>query len=90
MKSWISYPSDCDFSIHNIPFGVIAFNNQIVLASAIGGYAVNLYELCMSELIEGSPDLYKTHTLNLLPKASHLLLGFGFKFNNYFRIINPH
>lgn len=64
MKSWISYPSDCDFSIHNIPFGVIAFNNQIVLASAIGGYAVNLYELCMSELIEGSPDLYKTHTLN--------------------------
>jgi fumarylacetoacetase len=64
MKSWISYPSDCDFSIYNIPFGVIAFNNQIVLASAIGTYAVNLHELCISGFIEGTPELFQAHTLN--------------------------
>ena len=43
MKSWINYNADCDFSIYNIPFGIVyESNNNFKAATAIGEYCVNL------------------------------------------------
>ena len=28
MKTWISIPKDSDFSIHNIPFGIISLDGK--------------------------------------------------------------
>lgn len=46
-KSWVIYPSDSDFSIYNIPFGVYS-DNEIKhhACSAIGDKIIDLHELC--------------------------------------------
>lgn len=45
MKSWIEVAKDSDFSIHNIPFGIVAFNGKKFVASRIGNSVINLAEL---------------------------------------------
>ena len=43
MKSWINYNADCDFSIYNIPFGIVDNGSgYFFAATAIGEYCVNL------------------------------------------------
>lgn len=43
MKSFISYESTSDFSIHNIPFGVAVFDNdEIACVTRIGDTVINL------------------------------------------------
>lgn len=64
MNCWIPYASDCDFSIYNIPFGIIEHQNNTAIASAIGAFAVNLKALSAAGLIDGNPDLYEATTLN--------------------------
>ncbi len=64
MKSWISYAPNCDFSIYNMPFGVMRHEETPTLVSAIGPYAINLFELSKLELIEGPPELYRSKSLN--------------------------
>jgi fumarylacetoacetase len=46
LKSWISYASDCDFSIQNLPFGIYkTTSGKCHLASAIGTYLIDLAAL---------------------------------------------
>ena len=43
MKSWINHNADCDFSIYNIPFGIVDNGSgHFFAATAIGEYCVNL------------------------------------------------
>jgi fumarylacetoacetase len=43
MKSWLTVPSDSDFSIHNFPFGVFQIENQKPrVASILGDYVIDL------------------------------------------------
>ena len=45
LKSWISYPSTCEFPIQNIPFGVYESKNGNHICSAIGDYIIDIYIL---------------------------------------------
>lgn len=46
LKSWVNIPSNSDFPIQNIPFGII-YNSSLSprVASRIGNYAIDLLEL---------------------------------------------
>ena len=45
MKSWIEIANNSDFSIHNIPFGIYKSAHGPRVATAIGDYVVDLFEL---------------------------------------------
>lgn len=45
MKSWIEIADNSDFSIHNIPFGIYKSAHGPRVATAIGDYVVDLFEL---------------------------------------------
>lgn len=69
MKSFISYPSNSDFSIHNIPFGVAVFNKQyIACATRIGDMVIDLatlYDYGYFNEIDGLNDnVFEAYTLN--------------------------
>ena len=66
-NSWIEIPSDCDFSLANIPFGICSFPskhnsssggistlspNRPRCCTAIGNYAVDLYILSEAGLLD--------------------------------------
>jgi fumarylacetoacetase len=51
MKSWIEIPADSDFSIHNIPFGVYKSAHGPRVATAIGDYVVDLFEINAAGLL---------------------------------------
>ncbi len=45
IKSWINVPANSDFSIQNIPFGVVKHNNEVFVATRIGDSVINLYKV---------------------------------------------
>lgn len=51
LHSWITTENDSDFSIYNIPFGIINTNGTCTVASRIGDYAINLSTLFNSGLL---------------------------------------
>lgn len=69
MKSFIDYPSDSDFSIHNIPFGVCVFNQEyIACATRVGDTVIDLaafYELGFLDDIVGlEENVFEAYTIN--------------------------
>ncbi|OEK03825.1 fumarylacetoacetase [Roseivirga sp. 4D4] len=53
-KSWVGLPSDCDFSIQNIPFGIFKSNNDGPrAATAIGNKVLDLSALQEEGLLDG-------------------------------------
>lgn len=69
MKSFVNYPENSDFSIHNIPFGVAVFNKEyIACATRIGDIVVDLatlYDFGFLDNIEGLNDnVFEAYTLN--------------------------
>jgi fumarylacetoacetase len=58
MKSWITYNSNCDFSIHNIPFGIYSKKggNKRV-ASILGNKIIDIYELFVAGYLSEFPEL---------------------------------
>lgn len=53
MKSWISIPSDSDFTLHNIPFGVFSSEGHARVGIAIGNQVLDLAVLHESGLLDG-------------------------------------
>lgn len=65
LKSWIEVASDCDFTIHNIPFGVYSDSNiKHRACTAIGNYIVDLYELANAGLIPVEKEVLEQAVLN--------------------------
>ncbi|KIA83012.1 fumarylacetoacetase [Kaistella solincola] len=69
MKSFISYPENSDFSIHNIPFGVGIFNEEyIACCSRIGDMVLDLatmYDYGFFGDIDGlNENVFEAYTLN--------------------------
>lgn len=69
MTSFIQYPENSDFSIHNIPFGVAVFNQEyIACCTRIGDMVVDLatlYDYGFLDNIEGLDENYfEAFTLN--------------------------
>lgn len=69
MKSFINYPSDSDFSIYNIPFGVCVFNKEYIAnATRIGDIIIDLatlFDLGYFEDIKGlSDNVFEGYTIN--------------------------
>ena len=69
MKSFINYPQNSDFSIHNIPFGVAVFNREyIACCTRIGDLVIDLatlYDYGFFDEIEGLNDnVFEAYTLN--------------------------
>lgn len=53
MKSWLNYFNDSDFSIYNIPFGIIQQKDgTIVAASRIGDNVIDLYTLAKDGFLD--------------------------------------
>lgn len=42
LSSWVEIAADSDFSIHNIPFGVFSYQNEIHCGSRLGDFVVDL------------------------------------------------
>lgn len=69
MKSFINYPQNSDFSIHNIPFGVAVFNREyITCCTRIGDLVIDLatlYDYGFFDEIEGlNENVFEAYTLN--------------------------
>ena len=69
MKSFVNYPEQSDFSIHNIPFGVAIFNQEyIACATRIGDMVLDLatlYDYGFLENIDGlNENVFEAYTLN--------------------------
>ena len=69
MKSFITYPENSDFSIHNIPFGVGVFNKEyIACCSRIGDMVIDLatlYDYGFFDEIDGiEENIFEAFTLN--------------------------
>ena len=69
MTSFITYDSNSDFSIHNIPFGVAVFNKEyIACATRIGDMVVDLaslYDYGFFDDIAGlNENIFEAYTLN--------------------------
>lgn len=71
MKSFVSYPENSDFSIHNIPFGVAVFDQEyIACATRIGDIVIDLatlYDFGYFNDVNGLQDnVFEAYTLNEL------------------------
>lgn len=69
MKSFINYPQNSDFSIHNIPFGVAVFNREyIACCTRIGDLVIDLatlFDYGFFDEIEGlNENVFEAYTLN--------------------------
>ena len=69
MRSFVNYPENSDFSIHNIPFGVAVFNKvYIACCTRIGDLVIDLatlYDYGFFDEIEGLNDnVFEAYTLN--------------------------
>jgi fumarylacetoacetase len=67
-KSWLEVPSDSDFPIQNIPFGVFLTKENIVtVGTRIGDFAIDLGALQQLNYFEGielTDDMFMQDTLN--------------------------
>lgn len=67
-KSWLETPSDSDFPIQNIPFGVFITKDDVVtIGTRIGNYAIDLGALQQLNYFEGidlTDDMFMQDTLN--------------------------
>jgi len=64
LKSWVSISPDSDFSLHNIPFGIITSRNsqsQKRPAIAIGDYALDLHAFSSANGFSSLPSFSKEH-----------------------------
>lgn len=63
--SWITIPDKSDFSMHNIPFGIIQYNNtkQYAVATRIGDTVIDLAKLASLGAFESIKD-FNHATLN--------------------------
>ncbi len=59
ITSWISIPENSDFTLHNIPFGIIKYknNNQFAVATRIGDTIIDLSKLASLEAFDGIKGL---------------------------------
>lgn len=68
IKSWLEVPSDSDFPIQNIPFGVFLTKENIVtVGTRIGEFAIDLGALQQLNYFEGielTDDMFMQDTLN--------------------------
>ncbi|NUY79746.1 fumarylacetoacetase [Flavobacterium sp. MAH-1] len=67
-KSWLDVPSESDFPIQNIPFGVFLTKEHVVtIGTRIGDYAIDLGALQQLDYFEGielTDDMFMQDTLN--------------------------
>jgi fumarylacetoacetase len=67
-KSWLNVPTDSDFPIQNIPFGVfLTKENVVTVGTRIGDFAIDLGALQQLDYFEGielTDDMFMQDTLN--------------------------
>lgn len=67
-KTWLEIPSDTDFPIQNIPFGVFLTRDDVItIGTRIGDYSIDLGALHQLGYFEGIPltdDIFLQDTLN--------------------------
>ncbi len=64
IKSWIEIPDNSDFSIQNIPFGVVKHNGNVFVATRIGNTVVNLYGVAKLGHFNIDDEVFNTSRLN--------------------------
>jgi len=67
-KSWLDVPTDSDFPIQNIPFGVFLTKDDVItIGTRIGNYAIDLGALQQLNYFDGielTDDMFMQDTLN--------------------------
>ncbi len=51
MNSWIEIPANSDFTLHNIPFGIVQHTNKKVVATILGNTVIDLHALYNTGLL---------------------------------------
>ena len=66
IKSWLEIPINSDFSIQNIPFGVVKNNNgSVFVATRIGDTVIDLYKIAQLEHFNGvDAEVFNSDKLN--------------------------
>lgn len=68
MNSWLTIPSNSDFSLYNIPFGIFSVStSEKKVGIAIGNYVLDLsitYDLGLFEDLNFSKSVFQSHFLN--------------------------
>lgn len=67
MSSWITIPTNSDFSIHNIPFGIGSTGGNSFACTRIGDYVLNLSAVATTGFFDGIVDelnVFDQPTLN--------------------------
>jgi fumarylacetoacetase len=66
LTTWVEVPSNSDFPVQNIPFGIAEINGQTVGVSRIGNTVINLSILFEAGCFEGilSQNVFAQETLN--------------------------
>jgi len=74
IKSWLEVPSNSDFSIQNIPFGIAkAKNGNVFVATRIGNTVIDLYKVAQLDHFNGvDAEVFNSDKLN-----DFMLLGKG-------------
>jgi len=71
-QSWLEISEDSDFSIQNIPFGIIKKQDgEVVVASRLGDQAIDLLTLHAAKLLDGlgfDANDFSSHSLNAMMK----------------------
>ena len=69
-NSWIDVPTDSDFSIQNLPFGIFDHNGNVRAGSRIGDFVIDLYELANAGLLGNvEAELFGHRILNTAMKT---------------------
>jgi len=75
LQSWLTVDNSSDFSIYNVPFGIINHSGQKKVASRIGDFAIDLSELYHAGLLKNlgfDETDFETDKLNPMMKKGKL------------------
>ncbi len=72
--SWLQIPENSDFTLYNVPFGVIKINSNYYAATCIGDTAINLFELAQLGAFKSIKGFNK-NTLNQQYLNDFIALG---------------
>jgi fumarylacetoacetase len=64
LKTWLTVPTNSDFPIQNIPFGIAKYKNEVFVATRIGDTVVNLYKVAKLGHFNIDAEVFNSCRLN--------------------------
>tara|TARA_R110001592_G_scaffold354578_1_gene654299 strand:- start:94 stop:1353 length:1260 start_codon:yes stop_codon:yes gene_type:complete len=64
LKTWLEVPTNSDFPIQNIPFGIAKYKDEVFVATRIGDTVVNLYKVAKLGHFNIDAEIFNSCRLN--------------------------